>query len=396
MPSAEGVDAMGVCGVWKLAVLLMLGSVGVAMAEEQVDTEARVGRFPVSVELVPGLGFGGGQRTHFGYGLAIGRSAEIQGLALASAISLVDGPLQGLQLSGAMGVSGMVTGAQVSGAISVSRGPTLGLQVAGAVNHTTSTLRGLQLAGAVNHVGGSEDVEMATIGWQIAGAINRTEGLRGMQIAGAVNVAGPVQGVQLSVLNVGGDVDGAQIGVFNVARSVRGLQLGVVNVADSLDGLPLGLVSVVGDGQFHLQAWASDLVPTNVSLKYGSRHVYTLLTIGRELQRPQDAQRWAIGAGLGGHLPLGRFYLEVDASAYNVRRRIIETSDDAVLAQARLVGGVKLLPRLSLFAGVTANVLTDWGERTWDEQLGLGPRLELGGSGARVALWPGLVGGVQL
>lgn len=387
---------MRVCRVSKLSVLLVLSSLSAAMAADPMNVDAPVGHSPVSVELVPGLGFGGGQRSHFAFGLVIGRVAELQGFALSSAISLVDGPMQGMQLAGAIATGGSVAGAQVSGAVSVSRGATVGLQMAGAVNHTASRLRGLQLAGAVNHVGGSDDAEVSTAGWQIAGAINRSEGLRGLQLAGALNVAGPVHGAQLSVLNVGGDVEGAQIGVINVARSVRGLQLGVINVAETLDGVPLGLVSVIGDGQFHVQAWASDVSLANVSLKYGSRHVYTLLSFGRELQRPEAEQRWVFGAGLGGHIPFGRFYLELDASAYSARRELIVTSDDAILAQARLVAGVKLLPRLSVFGGLTANVLTDWGERTWDEKPGLGRHLELGGASARVALWPGLVGGVQL
>ncbi len=370
-----------------VAVWVSLGAATAARAQDEVHV-------PVSADILPGIGVNGlvsGKvRNNLSFGLLASHAARVDGWALSPGATFVDRMVSGAQVAGAFNLTGRLDGAQIAGAANVAKGYTRGAQVAGAVNVGMGGLRGVQVAGAVNHAAG--DVR----GWQVAGAVNLASELRGVQTSGGVNLANTLRGLQLSVINVGGDVEGAQVGVVNIARKVTGLQLGVVNVSKEMYGAPIGLVSVAGNGQVHLQAWASDVALTNVSLKYGSRYLYSLVTVGRDTQRPARERRWLLGLGFGGHVPLGRAFVDLDATAYDARTSIISSSSDAVFSQLRVVAGYKLARHLAVFGGVTGNVLVDWGERTWGDVGLLGGAWEHDEGRSRVAVWPGLVAGVQL
>ncbi|MFP2926090.1 LA_2272 family surface repeat-containing protein, partial [Pyxidicoccus sp. 3LG] len=193
---------------------------------------------------------------------------------------------------------------------------------------------------------------------------------------------------------------GAQVGLVNVAGSMDGAQVGLVNVAGSSEGESVGLLSFVGNGQAHLLAWSSDVSLTNVGVKLGSRHFYTLLTAGFTPPLGGDSRRYTIGAGFGGHIPLDRFYVDVDVVGSSLHRREWFDEDDSqhVLGQLRVMAGWQVARRFAIFGGVSANTLVTWDDSDhWDE-LGIGPEWRQTADRGRtvVRTWPGLLAGVQL
>ncbi len=335
---------------------------------------------PVSATLVPGISTNGLSSgnvvNNFSFGLVATHAGRVDGLALATVGNWVDREVRGAQLAGAANVAGgKVTGAQVSGAVNVAAHDLTGWQVTGGANVASGDVRG----------------------WQVSGGVNVAKGeVHGAQITGGVSYADKLAGAQISVLNIGGDVDGAQVGVVNIARKVRGLQLGVLNISSEMEGAPIGVLSLVGNGQFHVQAYASDIALTNVALKLGSKHVYSIVTVGHQ---PGDAKsrRWLTGLGIGGHIPLGRFYVDIDGITSSGGLDVFGSRDELLLSQLRLIGGFQVAPRFSVFGGVTGNVLVEWENRSGDK-LGLdaAPRWEEQNSHNTVSIWPGLVAGIQI
>ena len=94
---------------------------------------------------------------------------------------------------------------------------------------------------------------------------------------------------------------GAQISVVNIGGKVRGLQLGVINIADSVEGASIGIFNFVGDGYHRLALWSSDLLPTNLGFKLGSKHVYTLFGFGVGRGEGEKAL-YGSSLGLGVHI----------------------------------------------------------------------------------------------
>jgi hypothetical protein len=196
---------------------------------------------------------------------------------------------------------------------------------------------------------------------------------------------------------VGGDVHGAQVGLVNVASQVRGLQLGLINVASQAEGASVGLLSFIGNGQFHVQAWASDVALTNVALKFGGKYVHTLLTVGVQPGTDHSRRYFTVGLGLGGHIPLERFFVDIDAVASSLHDTRLFRASDTLLGQLRLVGGFHLAPRFAVIAGVTGNALVSLRGEPWTE-LGTGSSVEwerVRGD-TRVRVWPGVLLGIQL
>ncbi len=229
---------------------------------------------------------------------------------------------------------------------------------------------GVQLAGSFNFAGGDVD------GFQVAGGANFAGDVRGGQIAGAINIArGPVRGFQAAaLLNLGGDLAGAQVGMLNVAARLDGAQLGLVNVAGASEGLQLGLINVatgpeaetfgllsfVQNGYNHLEFWLSDSTMASAGIKFGGRHMYTILAVGYGYQR-RDAWEAAMGWGL--HFNLGgRFYLDTDAlfgSRWR-QREGVETgpAPQDALVRFRASLGVRLFSKASMFIGSGVTIAT--------------------------------------
>jgi hypothetical protein len=317
---------------------------------------------------------------------------EARGVLLSTGINVVGGDTSGLLVApGVNVVRGRFEGLQAAG-VNVASGEVLVGQVAAGVNVAGSTLWGVQLAGGLNVTGGDFD------GFQGAAGFNVTRGaVRGAQWAVGLNHAGSVTGAQVALLNVGGDITGAQVGLVNVAKVVTGVQLGLVNVSEEVRGVPLGLLSFEKKGQFHVEAWASDIQLTNLAVKFGGKYVYTTLLAG--LGPDDRLQRYSLGLGLGVHLPLGeRFWLDGDVAGSTVLRVSAPfTSSANLLTQGRLMLGFNLFERLAVFAGPTYNAF--FASRDEDRfTLSTLPvrQQRLGLSTTTVQYWPGVQLGVRI
>ncbi len=302
------------------------------------------------------------------------------------------GRLSGIELGGVFNIElDDALGYQAAGAANVVGGNFTGVQQAGAVGIVGGDVRILQQAGAVSVAGGS------VIGVQMAGAVSVAGGgVTGAQVSGAVNLAGGrAHGLQMAgAVNIANEFSGAQIGVVNIAGEGRGLQLGVVNIADDVD-VPIGLVSIVRNGQFHVNVWASEASLVNVGVKTGSRAIYNVFALG--LQPAGDSTLLMAGLGIGGHVMFAPFFLDIDATGYNV----YSTSDWFVpegldlLSKLSFTGGWQVNDFLAVTAGPTANVWVSDREDGSAIPLYDAPIFRYEGN-PFVRIWPGFTIGIQL
>ncbi|NVJ28401.1 MULTISPECIES: LA_2272 family surface repeat-containing protein [Myxococcus] len=364
-----------------------------------------------------GLSLGGNWVTHGATGVlaTVGANVSggpVDGTLLAVGGNLVGGDSEGVLASvGTNVVRGTMGGGQLTVGANVTTGEMEGAQLSVGANIAGANVRGAQLTVGGNLAAGTlNGIQMAvggnvargvSRGVQMAAGVNVASDLTGLQMSSGVSYAGKLAGAQLSLINVGGDVDGAQVGLVNVAGHVDGAQVGLVNVAGETEGESVGLLSFVGNGQAHVQAWASDVALTNIGLKLGGRHLYTLLTVGLSPPMDGDRRRYTVGAGLGGHIPMGRFYVDVDVLGSSLHaNRLFDFDDDTnhVLGQLRVMAGWQLSSRFAVFGGVSSNTLVTWnGSDPWKE-LGIGPEWkEVSDSGrTTVRTWPGLLAGIQI
>ena len=416
-------------GVGREATVMRGGGGGQA-PQPALSPEGRR-RLPVNVSLLPGMstntlqagnasvenrlavGFINGG-TALGGGLAMGLvgnvyDAEVRGLAMSLGFNHAGGRVEGVQLSLAANVAGGgvrggqatlgfnlsngdVAGVgQLSLGANIARGSMTGVQASLGVNVTTAEATGAQLSLGVNHASG------VLHGFQLSVGVNHAASdMKGLQGSVLLNRAASLSGMQLAVINVGGDVTGMQLGLINVASVVHGVQLGLVNVANEVNGVPLGLLSFEKKGQLHLEVFGSDIQLTNVALKFGGRHVYTTLIAGLG---PDDRfQRFSLGLGVGGHIPLGsRFWVDVDVAGSQVLSRDAPFSSKSnnLLTQARGMVGFQVMPRLAVFAGPTYNAWFTWGEPGFAKLTTLSVKSH-SGTDSRVQHWPGFQLGVRI
>lgn len=334
------------------------------MSGVQVAVGANVSKGPVS----------GGQ-------FAVGGNVsggELTGAQFSVGSNIVRGRMEGGQFTvGGNLVAGAVEGAQVGVGVNVATGGLLGAQLGVGANIAAGPARGLQASAGVN----------------IAGDMS------GVQLSSGISYARHLSGAQLSIINVGGAVEGAQVGLVNVAGSVDGAQVGLLNFAGKTEGEAVGLLSFVGNGQHHVQVWGSDVALMNVGLKLGGRHLYTLLTAGFTPPRGGERRHYTLGAGFGGHIPAGRFFVDIDVLGSSLHSgSLFYAQGEHVLGQLRLMAGFHLARRFALFGGVSANTLVTWdGSDRW-EDLGIGPQWREFADGGRttVRTWPGVLAGIQL
>ncbi len=402
-----------------------------AETKPEAGAEEREVHIPFSLSLVPGLstaGFHTGNVVNnVSIGLVATHAKRVDGVAMALAGNWVEtGGLSGAQLAVGANLSrGPVSGAQLAVGANVARGDAEGAQLAvggnvtsGAVNGTQmgvgvnvagKSLLGAQLGVGANVSGGFVRGLQAAVGVNVAGGpvhglqaaagLNVAGELTGLQMSSGVSYARQLSGAQLSIINVGGDVDGAQVGIVNVAGKVSGAQVGILNVARESEGEAVGILSLVGGGQAHVAAWASDLALTNVGVKLGGRHIYSLVTVGYTPPIGGDRRRYVVGAGLGGHIPAGRFFFDVDVVGNTLySKRLFDDDVHHVLGQLRLTAGWQVARHFAVFGGVSANTLVSWdGKDRWEE-LGIGPEWKHVSDEGRttVRMWPGLLAGVQI
>jgi hypothetical protein len=335
---------------------------------------------PVSIAFVPGFSTNGPSARYvsssFSLNIIGGNLGRLRGVELGSVFNVEEDE---------------VAGSQTAGVFNIVGGGFTGLQLAGVINVVGDGFYGAQMTGVVNVTGGS------LVGAQIAGVTNAAgDGFGGAQLAGVANIAaGQTSGLQLAgVVNVAEELSGAQVGLVNIAGESRGLQLGLVNIAEEAE-VPIGLVSIVKHGQFHVNAWATEFSPVNVGIKTGSNTIYSVFMLG---SRPRgDSGRLFAGLGTGGHIPLKRFFVDIDVLSHGVYTGpdwFAEGGSD-LLSSLRLTGGWQLNEGLALTAGPTVSVWVSGredGARVPCYDL---PLFESHGS-ENVRIWPGFTVGLQI
>jgi hypothetical protein len=260
--------------------------------------------------------------------LLVGYNGAVSAFEFGCVGNIVRKEVHGGQLAGAFNVVGeYVRGAQVAGVTNVVKQEVIGAQVAGVVNYAGGAMSGAQIAGAVN-VG--------------------TEQLDGIQLAGAVN-------------QHDGTINGGQIGIVNHARKVKGFQLGIINVCDTIQGVPIGLLSIAKNGYGRVEGYFSETTQGNIVFKSGVKTFYNIFQFGVNAYTDStsaDAYRWTFGYGFGSTIQMSkRTTLTFDLIAMHINENEAFTDVLNEQAQLRILFGVNLSKRVSLFAGPTLNTV---------------------------------------
>ncbi|MBZ4418812.1 caspase family protein [Myxococcus sp. RHSTA-1-4] len=350
------------------------GGEAVAEVPEAPGPAVDVPTVAFNLSLVPPLStsslWGGSGLNHVALGGLAVRSLQLRGLGAAGGLGWVDGTMEGVQVSGIANVAG---------------GEVLGLQAALGGNLAFAGGTGGQLSTLFNIAEG------AYTGLQLSSTANRaTSDFHGVQLAGGINLTERLAGVQVGLINISGNVSGVQVGLINVASDVRGVQLGFINIADDVS-VPIGILSIVRKGRLAFEVSADDYGPVSVSLKYGSRSVYVLLTGGLRIE-PRAASTYTM-MGLGVHFPLGeaeRYYLDVDVAS-----QFIGSAGKGSLSRLRAMVGWELRRRFALFGGVSVNAYVPYSEEE-DPDVSLLPQWKLGRGADSTRMWPGLLLGVRI
>jgi hypothetical protein len=371
------------------SVHLLAAALVFAAAPASVTAQGRYTYRPVSVSFVPGFSTNGLDSKTVKSGLSLniigGSIGQVHGVELGGVFNTDEDDVYGYQGAGVFNiVGGVFGGVQQAGVFNIASDNVIGYQGAGVFNIDGHGFAGVQQAGVFNIVGGVfsgaqmagvinivddefRGAQMAgvanvagngSVGPQVAGVVNVCDhGFFGVQLAGVASIAGEqMYGLQLSgVVNAADEFTGAQVGLVNIAGKGNGLQLGLVNIADEID-IPIGLVSIVKNGMFHANVWATEYAPVNVGVKFGSKIIYNVFSVGYGPRGGED--RLYAGIGIGGHIPLDRFFIDIDVLNQGVYRegRWFEEGGSDLLSSLRLSGGWQLADFLALTAGPTLNL----------------------------------------
>jgi len=223
-------------------------------------------------------------------------------------------------------------------------------------------------------------------------AFNDLQGVQGTLFANVATHG--MDGVQFGVVNIGGTVRGLQVGVVNVASSVQGVQFGVINVAHHNSGVAFGPFPLVGDGYHALQVWSSDVSFSNVGLKVGTRHVYTLLGLGWRASQPDGRPaRPTKSFGFGGHITPWQRPLFVDLDVTSLDPAF-GNDDGGRLVSLRAMLGARLSSQVTLIAGPALNTQISWGGH--DYRSGVGFANWVVGQRDIWRFFPGFIVGLQV
>jgi hypothetical protein len=298
-------------------------------------------------------------------------------------------------------VSAGLDGFEVSGLVNVESAFTCGAQFAGLGNLTLGPVHGAQVSSLVNLGLGLHGAQIGLLdvsagearGAQLGLVEVASSAFTGVQV-GLIEVArGDLRGAQMGLVNVSaGAAHGAQIGLVNVAGgAATGAQIGLVNVAEKC-AFCLGLVNVIRHGRLHLDLWGQESGLVMAGVKHGGDYLHTLYGLGVAPLGPSPRPAFALG--IGGHLPLStRFFTDLDVLTYSLHD-LPSFALSATLAQARVVLGARIVPRLAIYAGPTFNVASTWNAR--DRGLSPYPAIFEAATGtSTVQGWPGAVLGLQ-
>lgn len=287
---------------------------GALMVEQHVRGLA-LGGF---VSIVKGPLTGVNLSTLYGGGYELSRGALISGLivnqrgpligANLAGIAALSGPLQGAGIGGALVQTKGTQGVAIAGGVGLHRGRVQGASIAGAFA-MSERLDGAGIAGGAQlHsdgkgvlIAGGANVTKRLEGVAIAGGANVGHGQQGLALAGGANVVPELEGFALAGgANVNQNVRGATFAVVNVASKVHGAQIGVLNVAGEVEGAQVGAVNIAKTGRLQLEGFATNLVPFNAGVKFISGWAYSELIVG---YHPGD-DVIDFSPGIGAHLEL--------------------------------------------------------------------------------------------
>lgn len=315
-------------------------------------------------------------------------SNKMTGVQITGLAAIVGGSFTGLQLSGLFNITGEHSGGvQSAGIFNISGDRFDGIQTSGIFNIAGERFSGIQSAGIFNVVGDKmSGAQLSTInfvgsefrGLQ-AGAINFVgETFSGLQLGG-VNFVGSrfkglqwggvnfvddeLSGGQLGLVNYTANLRGFQFGAVNLGLYVNGLQLGLINVSNSIRGVPLGLVNISRDGYTRWVSWGSNLTAVNVGLKSVVRNFYSIVSIGGVNLEKEIGRSIAYGFHYGVHVPLRRFYADVDLGYVNIDNdkffRALDKNPDQHVLMARAMLGINISRHFSLFVGGGVGYMLD-------------------------------------
>lgn len=258
-----------------------------------------------------------------------------------------------LSLNTLVGYNGAVSGFEFGCLGNIVRKEVHGVQLAGVFNTAGEYVRGAQVA-CITNVSCQE-----VIGGQVAGIVNVAGGaISGTQIAGVVNVGTEqMDGVQISgVVNQhNGTIYGGQIGLVNNARKVSGFQLGIINISDTIKGVPIGLLSISKNGYGRVEGYYSETTQANILIKTGVKSFYNIFQFGSNFN-PNNYYRWTFGYGFGSTIQMSkRSTISFDLLAMHINENEAFTSKVNEQGQLRIMLGVNLSKRVSLFVGPTFN-----------------------------------------
>jgi len=262
-------------------------------------------------------------RNDFSTNLLVGYNGAVSGFEFGCIGNIVRREVQGVQFAGITNVVGEYT---------------RGAQIAGVANVCSQEVIGGQLAGVVNVAGGSVS------GTQVAGVVNvGTEQMDGVQISGIAN-------------QHNGTINGGQIGLVNHARKINGFQLGLINISDTINGMPLGLISISKNGYGRIETYYSETTQANMLIKTGVKSFYNIFQFGGNFN--SDKYRWTFGYGFGSTVQMSKnSTVSFDLIAMHINENQAFTDKLNEQAQLRIMLGVNVSKRVSLFAGPTFNTM---------------------------------------
>ncbi len=252
-----------------------------------------------------------------------------------------------------VGAAERVQGAQVSIIGGIIDENLTGFQGATVFNITQGNAGYFQAAGIFNITGGRLSGGQTASVFNIAGG-----GVTGFQGSAVFNIAGgDVIGGQLSLLNIAGDVTGGQVGLVNIAQKVAGVQIGLVNIAEENTGIGIGLFTYSSNGIHNFEISQSTDKFSRLAFKFGTKYFYTILMGGYNFFDEQN--EYCYGAGWGGHLPIGRFFIDLDAILISRSGMSTGMSDvpylRTLLPQVRVKAGFTIFNGVSIFGGMNVD-----------------------------------------
>ena len=135
-----------------------------------------------------------------------------------------------------------------------------------------------------------------------------------------------------------------------------GIKIGLINISNKLYGIPVGLLNFEKEGQQHLDLWRTNDDSTHLAFRVGSRFLYTILTGSYRPGEMEDSPIWSYGAGMGGHIPLSSFFVNLDVLLQSMQEGfdswyLLDSPD--LLPELRIYTGIQSRSGFGLYIGLS-------------------------------------------